>query len=550
MSLREVIDDIDRQLPQFNDKLLLEYNKNLINSCPEYVDRVFRHAVEYINDALRDLNREQNATIYAAPTAYVEPTTVEYIGHRTMSPLDQVKYEINKGLSKDKVSIERDEKILEEYSFRVNGELYTVALYLPFWINNGLIMNGKTYAVKHVLCDKIVRIPSGDGIMLRVMRSPLHFWRNEEIVLKDIHGKETSAKYVTVKAHYKNSTNKIYKRTPLVLYLLAEYGLVKAMALLGYGGRITLSQTADEDDDVYLYFPVLPDIYVKCEATSFSDISFRRVVASLVYILKLAAPDIEDFAQLSGGKEYQFAQLFDTPLYVATIGKIIYGQKIAYNQAKGHGESHLASLKTYVDTVSRNEFKRDYNIDIKNIFDLFITVFFNIDNWLADYSPNNLFEKRLGNVDKLLRSSITTTLFNRIYKAVRGKELKPKNIADALRIPSMKINDIYKDESIATGTEAYNDDMLFNQLCHKLLQARKADGAPAGNDSNTINHKEHQFSPTFVAIESILSISTSNPGVAGDINPFAQIDDDGCFDESKMPWYEQIKGLRDLLVPL
>ena len=45
----------------------------------------------------------------------------------------------------------------------------------------------------------------------------------------------------------------------------------------------------------------------------------------------------------------------------------------------------------------------------------------------------------------------------------------------------------------------------------------------ATNDSNTINHKEHQFSPTFAAIESIPSISTSNPGVAGDINPFAQI---------------------------
>jgi len=43
------------------------------------------------------------------------------------------------------------------------------------------------------------------------------------------------------------------------------------------------------------------------------------------------------------------------------------------------------------------------------------------------------------------------------------------------------------------------------------------------------NNKEHQFSPSFVAIESILSISTSNPGVAGDINPFAQIDEDGCF---------------------
>lgn len=541
MSLRDVIDDIDRQLPQFNDKLLLEYNKNLIDSCPNYVDLVFRHAVEYINDALISIaNDSTGMTPYAAPVTYVEPTTVTYDGYRIMSPAEQVRYELNKGLSKDKVSIERDEKVLVEYSFRINNELYTVALYLPYWINNGLIMNGKTYAVKHVLCDKIVRIPSGDGVMLRVMRSPLHFWRNEEIVLKDIHGKETSVKYITVKAHYKNNTNKMYKRTPLVLYLLAEFGFSGAMSYLGYGDdRITLSQTADENDDVYLYFLAVPGVYVKCEAKQFGGIPCKRIVASLVYILRTANTDIQSFDQL-----------FGTKLYTATIGKIIYGNEYSYLQAYGHGYSHLDSLKTYVDSVSQKEFRRDYNIDIKNVYDLFRFVFFNIDNWLTDFSPNNLFEKKLGNVDKLLRASITTALFNRIYKAVRGKELKPKSIADALRIPSIAVNGIYADESIATGTEAYNDDMLFNQLCHKLLQTKKKDGTSAGNDSNTINHKEHQFSPTFVAIESILSISTSNPGVAGDINPFAQITDDGCFDESKMPWYEQIKGLRNLLVPL
>lgn len=537
MSLREVIDSIDSQLPQFNDELLLEYNKKQINKCIDYVDSVFRHAVEYINDAL--LDARETMGMHAISGAYVDLVTVEYGGYRILTPVEQVKYEINKGLSKDRVSVDRDEKVLVEYSFRINGELYTTPVYLPYWVNNGLIMNGKVYAVKHVLCDKIVRTAASEGVILRVMRSPLHFWRNEEITLKDVNGREVRVNYITVKAHYANNTSKAFKRTPLLLYMLAEYGLNGAMAQLDYGGRITVSQTADSEDETYTYFQIMPDIYVKCETESFADISFRRTVASLVHILNIAANDIQSFDHL-----------YDTDLYIATMGKIIYGDQYTYIQACGHGKSHMSSLKTYVDSKTREEFKRDYNVDIKDIFDLFRFAFFNIDNWLTDYSPNDLFEKKLGSIDKLLRNCITTTLFNRIYRTVRGKELKAKDIADALRIPAMKVNGIYQDESIATGNEAYNDDMFFNQLCHKLRQSKKANGMPTGNDTNTINHKEHQFSPTFVAIESILSISTSNPGVAGDINPFAQIDENGFFDMTKMPWYDQIKGLSSLLVPL
>lgn len=113
--------------------------------------------------------------------------------------------------------------------------------------------------------------------------------------------------------------------------------------------------------------------------------------------------------------------------------------------------------------------------------------------------------------------------------------------------------------TLLSSDGSYNttDEDDQKKLVRKLVELSSDNVEPTlkkdqekGGDSNTINHKEHQFSPSFVAIESILSISTSNPGVAGDINPFAQIDEDGCFDESKMPWYDQIKGLSNLLVPL
>ena len=95
MSLKEVIDDIDRKLPQFNDKLLLDYNKNLINGCRDYVDKVFAHAVEYINDTLEDARQNNSINSYGMSigTFVEQPSTgVNYKGSGVLGPVEQVKY--------------------------------------------------------------------------------------------------------------------------------------------------------------------------------------------------------------------------------------------------------------------------------------------------------------------------------------------------------------------------------------------------------------------------------------------------------------------------
>jgi hypothetical protein len=63
-----------------------------------------------------------------------------------------------------------------------------------------------------------------------------------------------------------------------------------------------------------------------------------------------------------------------------------------------------------------------------------------------------------------------------------------------------------------------------------------------------ITAKEHQFHSSFIAIESALAISSSSPGVTGDINPFAAINSMGYFVKEQMPWYQEIEGLDQYLV--
>ena len=62
-----------------------------------------------------------------------------------------------------------------------------------------------------------------------------------------------------------------------------------------------------------------------------------------------------------------------------------------------------------------------------------------------------------------------------------------------------------------------------NQIQQPQQNSNSAASAPNDTLDSVLNATGvgEPFSPSFVAIESILSISTSNPGVAGDINPFA-----------------------------
>lgn len=124
---------------------------------------------------------------------------------------------------------------------------------------------------------------------------------------------------------------------------------------------------------------------------------------------------------------------------------------------------------------------------------------------------------------------LINTAYNLIKKNIESSDGLESNV-DRVARSMVSVRGCHINEHLRTAL-GVNDRVIARAWQRVMDEAIELDK----NSSTTINHKEHQFSPSFVATESILSISTSNPGVAGDINPFAQIDEDGCFDESKMP---------------
>ena len=178
-----------------------------------------------------------------------------------------------------------------------------------------------------------------------------------------------------------------------------------------------------------------------------------------------------------------------------------------------------------------------------------MTVFYNIDSWLVDYAPNDLFDKKLGGIDLVLMDMVKET-FTRFYETIRkNKVLDDKSIQKLLKMKALKIRDIYKVTSVQQPTGLYNDNMLISVYGKKIRHAAAQESSKKGN-INLINSKEYQFHPSFAAIESLLSISTSSPGVSGDINPYAVIDEQGHFLKDKMPWYSEILPMEKYVIQM
>jgi hypothetical protein len=117
-----------------------------------------------------------------------------------------------------------------------------------------------------------------------------------------------------------------------------------------------------------------------------------------------------------------------------------------------------------------------------------------------------------------------------------------------MQIAANSIHSIYQAEC-ADNPKQYNDNQLFTTLVDKLRQSKPSDKKKQSKQhkKNKIESPEHRFHPSFVAIESMLSIPKSNPGVAGDINPFVQITPDGNFDKEATYWYAEIEDIKKCL---
>ena len=121
MSWDSSIGKLTTKLPQFNDYLLRGYRQDQINRFPDFVETIFKEAVQLFNGKL------------------------SYLGCKIMNPEMVIEYSVTNPLVKGRFNIQRSELQLYEYLFRFEDKEIKVHLYLPYLYQGALVINDTRY---------------------------------------------------------------------------------------------------------------------------------------------------------------------------------------------------------------------------------------------------------------------------------------------------------------------------------------------------------------------------------------------------------------------
>lgn len=550
----EIIDSASDALPKFNDYLLNVHRKEQINKCIGFMEMAFKEAIRLFNGE------------------------ITYIGARVLTPEERInatlfdsKYPVNT------VDVTRTELILVEFKFEYKKETCVTRLYLPYFIDNAILINGAKYYIQFALTDRVFyHITKENGIGIKVLRAHLRFTRNFRWPFISVNGIKYSDYIIILKAHNKSySPTADDIRCALVLYPLSKFGWGHTLKQYGIKPHeLQLVPTAIKDDPEFEYLEIRksikngPGLYMKVSREIIStnpstDIKTQMNCVSAIhyvlqYFVRYTKTIYTDNLQL-------IDLLLNDPLFTPwniILGKTIYG--INYQnelQAGGHALQHLESLDTYLDDYT-NEKLKSIEVYCNNVYDLLDYVFINLDKYIVNYTPSNLYEKRV-NINDLFYGNLVQSLFTRFYKKVNNKKggkaiTDMKDVEALFKMGSKGISKIYKCTQVVAGNPAvYNDSYLLTVGGRKCIATHSASPGGSKGDgktsksagsqkANLMSSPVHRFHPSWAVVESILHISHQSPGIAGSINPFLQIDEKG--NVIRPPYAEDIERLTPYLI--
>jgi hypothetical protein len=493
----KLIKGVSNRLPQLNDYLLRDFRKEQINKSAAFIEIVFKEAIKIFKGE------------------------IQYIGnYHILSPEERLEYELNNKITKGNVNIRHCEWILVNYQFVYQNTIYPVYIYLPYDFRGYIKINNTNYAVQLSISERVFT-KINDGIIVKVIKLPIKFWKNQVFQLKSLSsGKVDFETIITTQIHNKDNRRKKKSVSATVIhYLLCKYGLVKVLEMFNMAEHVAVVDSIDKTDvDIYEYYACQKvvrnkqPLLLKVSKEVMKDIRKKRVVASILYLL-------------TNFNKQTIESLYDTncTIYKIMLGKIIHGNHTPDPAALNHMDNHMLSLDGYLDPITKQRLEAS-GIYIQNIYDMLIYIFCNIDKMILDVSHSDLYDKRIDVLDELLVKTIVQSIFYRFYTMEsRITKLQDKLVKRLLRLSNRQITKLYKSHIVRMNPDRYNDNWLIGTGIKKVRQ--KDFGSSATN--SLISAPEHRFHPSFAYVESLIAFGTSNPGSTGSINPFLTIDENG-----------------------
>lgn len=488
-----VLNTMGEKIPKFNTYLLTQYRKEKIDQIPDYLDKLFQQSMKTLESKFGDA-----AKIF------------KYVSYTELTPEERLKYLRTEVKYNRTFDIRITNIRTLRYDFSFNDERVSMYIDLPLMINHSVTLNNVDYYPLFAVVEVGGMSLDRNCITLRVMRANLRFFRKDRnlVTVTTTDGRIISATNLTCRLHLRSRNH-----PPIILYLLAKHGFTKTMEMFGYLGKISMVSDPEESDK-YAFVKINDSTYIRIENDVLDERRVQRIIVSLKAIFKVS-------------KRVDAATAESSYYYRVVLGRLTFPSAPNNILRERNAQEHLNMNESILDEPSLENF-RSIGLNVNCIDDLCIEIFNNIDMYLASSRLNDLYNKKLASLDKLVSELIerfNIKLFTQIINPKPGLTLD--SVKNLMFSAGQQCKWMIGSQLFRSMPTVINDNALLTITGKRFRAFGNIEmSKSAKRGKMPVDHlKSH---PSALIVESIQTVPTS--GISnGSINPYLNIDSDGKF---------------------
>ena len=470
-------------LPDFNDYLLTEFRQEKIQQIKTFLDSLFAESVKKFDGRLT------------------------YQGYKVLTPEEQIQYIRNNKIIKKKVQIMDSTFELVRYTYEFRGDLQHIHVFIPFTVNGKILLNNTEYwpLLPEIECGGLHRTHT--EIILKVMAAPITMYRNECYSFTTNKGVVYKEIVNQVRIHQgRRGRSKKAGKVPFILYHLVHKPFHQCMAYYQFQpGEIDIIPEIDNVEG-YSYVKIKENIFLKVSDKALEDMYKRRVIAGYLMCLNewnhFILRDL-----LSTSCEY----------YKSVLGRYTYSQIVGSDSAKAlmYSENAVKHLKTTGSVLDPPAIVQlsHIGINVNDIYDFLYIAFYNMDQWMVSYNPCDLFDKKIGSLDKIM-SPLVSAINKKLFSIVNAKEeeLNPTTVKSWISRASQLPNWISANPAFRPNPSFCNDNQMITILTKRFRSLENVEASVGTKKTKSKNMtvsllKAH---PSHLVVESIMALPPSS----------------------------------------
>lgn len=487
----KIVQAVADRMPRINRFVAEDYAKQTMDSSIAFIDTAFSDAVRWGRNL------------------------IEYQKWEVLSPEERVRWEFEEAAKKNKLSLAVSERVLVRFDFVFEKHKESAYLYVLYVHDGTLVIRGKRYAIHLGISERVfarVHNKDKDGIIVRPIRARLEFNRKVKVRYPSVTSNEIVSDFVvTTVLHHKPSKKRACDTTVL-LYLLCKFGFWAVMKRVGgltekdIGFRDYPDMTKADDYDYFVACKKSkdPNVHLYVRRDLLEQPHVKRIVTNLLYTLTYFDFQTIDDLYDPQGKFWRIV-----------LGVILY-KPLLHAKAKADADTHISSVDTFIDPISRERFKA-FGVNVDDIYQLLYYVLFEIDRIMVNSATNDLYTKRIDIVDGILIASYATSIFRRFYKTNQRPTLQLREVKAALKINPMAIEEAFSSrrgwsqsmQNISPSPQIFGDNQYLSCAMFKLRPSARP------------MERAH---PSVATVECIVAYAGNQVNINGIWNPYITVD--------------------------